>query len=843
MIIDWKVGEYRQSSCPVCGSGGSKQRLFEITVDNQRRGVLSTDAVAFLRCPSCDVRYCDPLRSVDYETANSAGLKYYLEQGAGIDTMLEPLSLVDGRPITRYLEIGCSFGFAMDYARRMLGWRVRGFDPGYIAAAGKKLLDLPIDNAYFEAASVSVGEADLVLCSEVIEHIPDPANFILLLRRALGENGLLLLTTPNGDAVSPSAPMEVILPILSPGHHVVLYNPRSIDILLRRNGFGHVRVVDRGNQLQIVASVAPISGASSWFTRELYRRYLEMSLAAHGTDTPLGAGYAYRLLKEDVNAGRYREAADVLHRLRDSYRQRYNLDIERIDAVGFPAAESTTFKEFGERWPFNLCGVWYFLGLIQLLDQGRPELAAQAFGAAQRFGLALRRILNAIGAEDLETAHLCREAEVARLSALARHDPSQALVAFEQVSGNPGGLDPASLEAHLQRARSRLFIDLVNLEHYTTARELIGSEQLPIIEPMGPDGTSAAFAWGFYLLNDQGEFATASAVLARVRQAAATMLSSHPDDHETARLFREAEIAWLAALARHDPPQALTAFEQVSGNPGALDPASLEAHLQRARSRLFIDLVNLERYAAAKELIGSQQLPIVEPMTPDSASAAFAWGLYLLNDEGAFAMASIVLARVRQAAAATLSSHPDDHATKHILREVEIAWLAALARHDPSQALAALEQLSANPGGLDPTSLEAHLQRARSRLFIDLVNLGHYLVAEEVVRSHGAPAHERLTSDDLAAAFAYGVYLLNHKSEFSTASAVFEQIWETAHASAAGHGLLWPARFHQALANWHRGDREAARLIAEEISAPPPDLPPVPGEYRQRLSELVTPPP
>jgi len=31
--------------------------------------------------------------------------------------------------------------------------------------------------------------------------------------------------------------------------------------------------------------------------------------------------------------------------------------------------------------------------------------------------------------------------------------------------------------------------------------------------------------------------------------------------------------------------------------------------------------------------------------------------------------------------------------------------------------------------------------------------------------------------------------------------------------------LLWPARFHQALANWYQGGREAAKLIAEEISA------------------------
>jgi len=284
------------------------------------------------------------------------------------------------------------------------------------------------------------------------------------------------------------------------------------------------------------------------------------------------------------------------------------------------------------------------------------------------------------------------------------------------------------------------------------------------------------------------------------------------------------------------------AFEQLSGNPVGLDPVTLEAHVQRARSRLFIDLVNLERYTAAKEITGSQPLPIVQPMTPDGTSAAFAWGLYLLNEEGEFATASAVLARACQAAAAILSSHPYDHETALLFREAEIARLLALARHDPPQALVAFEQLSGNPVGLDPVTLEAHVQRARSRLFIDLVNLGHYFVAEEVVRSHD-PAGERLTSDDLAAAFAYGVYLLNHKSEFSAASAIFGQVWETAHASATGHGLLWPARFHQALASWYDGDREAVRLIAEEISAPPPDLPPVPDEYQQRLSELVAPPP
>ena len=45
----------------------------------------------------------------------------------------------------------------------------------------------------------------------------------------------------------------------------------------------------------------------------------------------------------------------------------------------------------------------------------------------------------------------------------------------------------------------------------------------------------------------------------------------------------------------------------------------------------------------------------------------------------------------------------------------------------------------------------------------------------------GPPARERPTSDDLAAAFAYGVYLLNYKAEFSAASAVFGRMGGCSH--------------------------------------------------------------
>jgi hypothetical protein len=841
VTVNWQGEQFQWSNCPVCRISGSKRRVLEMVVGRNIQRSPANDVIGLLRCPVCDACYCDPLCSVDYEASDVEGLKYYLEQGAGIDVMLEPLSLVDGRPIKRYLEIGCGFGFAMDYARRMLGWEVRGFDPGSIATTGKKLLGLPIENAYLGSASIGKGEADLVLCSEVIEHIVDPNGFIEALRRVLGDHGLLLLTTPNSETLSPAMPREMMLPILSPPHHVILYNPACIEMLLRRNGFDHLRVVDHGNQLYVVASAVPLSGMSTCFTRALYRRYLETSMPSHDADSSVGAGYAYRLLKEHVNAGRYSEAGAAFSRLRDGYRQRYGLDIEHVDAVAFPPADNITFKEFGERWPYNLCGVWYYSGLIKLLDQRRPELAASLFSAALKFGAALRRALNTIGTDDLETAQLCREAEIARLAALAQCDPARALASFQELSRNPGALDLERFTAHLLRARRSLFTDLVNLGHCSVARKVIGSEELSIDEPITSDGASTALAWGLFLLNEEGEVAAASAVLARARQTAITVLSSHPNDGETAHLFREAEAAWFAALARYDPTQALVSFRQLSLNPGRLEPAAFATHLQRVRRSLFTDLVNLGHCSVAEGIIESDELPIGEPMTSEDVAAAFAWGLHLLNQKREFAAARHAFALARQGSIYALLSHPDDAEMARLFREAEVAQLAARARYDPWQALSAFQQVTQNQGALDPATFALHLTRVREHLFADLVHLGHYAVAEEVIGSQELPSYEPMTSDDLAVAYAWGLYLLNHKSEFAAASAVFGRVWESAGRTATDSGLLWPARFHQALASRHHGDREAVKLIAEELSAPLPGLPPVPDEYRERLGELLAP--
>lgn len=105
----------------------------------------------------------------------------------------------------RALDVGCGAGLLCEPLAR-LGAGVTGIDaaPENIAAArvhaGQS--GLSID---YRAGSVEglAGERfDLVTSLEVIEHVTDPAAFIGGLARALAEEGLMILSTPNRTALS-----------------------------------------------------------------------------------------------------------------------------------------------------------------------------------------------------------------------------------------------------------------------------------------------------------------------------------------------------------------------------------------------------------------------------------------------------------------------------------------------------------------------------------------------------------------------------------------------------------------------------------------------------------------
>ena len=102
------------------------------------------------------------------------------------------------------LDVGCGAGLLAEPLAR-LGANVTGIDaaPEVIAVAREHSGASGLAIEYRVGAVEDLeGQFDLVTCMEVIEHVADPAAFLLSLARRLASGGLLILSTPNATGWS-----------------------------------------------------------------------------------------------------------------------------------------------------------------------------------------------------------------------------------------------------------------------------------------------------------------------------------------------------------------------------------------------------------------------------------------------------------------------------------------------------------------------------------------------------------------------------------------------------------------------------------------------------------------
>jgi 2-polyprenyl-6-hydroxyphenyl methylase/3-demethylubiquinone-9 3-methyltransferase len=112
----------------------------------------------------------------------------------------------DRRPLTgkRAADVGCGAGLLAEPLRR-LGAEVTGLDaaPENIEAARihAEGQGLEID---YRVGSVDTlgGPYDLIASLEVLEHVSDPRGFVSGMAGALGDDGLIILSTPNRTSMS-----------------------------------------------------------------------------------------------------------------------------------------------------------------------------------------------------------------------------------------------------------------------------------------------------------------------------------------------------------------------------------------------------------------------------------------------------------------------------------------------------------------------------------------------------------------------------------------------------------------------------------------------------------------
>ena len=427
------------------------------------QGTLSS---RLLECPACGCAFAQDAPAFDYEhnAANETSVAFYVEVGAGLWPITRAVARVEAPPGARYLEVGCGFGFALDYATRARGWVGRGIDPSPIAVAARGKLGLDIQNHYLQPDEAAGENADVVMAGEVVEHMADPLGFTLILRAALKPGGTLVLTTPDRAALRRDAPLAQIVPILSVGAHVVLETAGSLRRLLERAGFAHVEVSSESNQLTAYASDEPLRLERSPETIRLrFRQYLDARVTATTDKDYVWWGFATRAHQEAVVDGDWEAADRVWPELLAECRRRFGFDLD--DPATVPSTSGLHLWELPDRVPKALPSILYARALQRMTRHGEAlSPLAPVCRAAAAAAAALNDALRADASEDgatLGVERSCRAALAAEAADAGRKDAAALLRAAIAA-------DPVQSMALARRS----FVGLVNAGRFAAARRL-----------------------------------------------------------------------------------------------------------------------------------------------------------------------------------------------------------------------------------------------------------------------------------------------------------------------------------------------------------------------------------
>jgi 2-polyprenyl-3-methyl-5-hydroxy-6-metoxy-1,4-benzoquinol methylase len=215
------IREVARPVCLVCGGGATK--LYSGLTDNLFSAPGSWTLVKCVNA-SCAILWLNPAPHPDdlqllysgyYTHGDGSGSPVLRAARAiykGISScLLAPLGILAEQSRARImfiartvpgtlLDVGCGDGrFLSLMASR--GWRVAGvdFDPQAVAHAREvRRLDVQVGTA---ATPLGSGRRfDLVTASHVIEHVPEPADFLRQCRQLINPGGQIVLRTPNAES-------------------------------------------------------------------------------------------------------------------------------------------------------------------------------------------------------------------------------------------------------------------------------------------------------------------------------------------------------------------------------------------------------------------------------------------------------------------------------------------------------------------------------------------------------------------------------------------------------------------------------------------------------------------
>jgi SAM-dependent methyltransferase len=295
--------------------------------------------------------------------------------------MLWPIAVLKEAQHKSLLDVGCGFGFTADAWKHAFSGDAHGCDPAEYAAGGRALLGEHIHHAMLDDVPELAGRTfDIVYASEVIEHVPDPRQFVSLLAARASVDGVVALSTPAADYIRQRNDPSSVAAALAPGFHGFLFSRSALEALLKSQGFSYVVVEQHEERLVAWASNSPIVRVSPNAIVERYLSYLRGQVfgdrprydASERSRDALNSGFLYRYYKECVLRG----IRDDLNELRKLVLSNLNVSsdthIKEPEATALQTALvgiDEGVVEFGKHFRFNLPQLAFVLGIhAQAID-------------------------------------------------------------------------------------------------------------------------------------------------------------------------------------------------------------------------------------------------------------------------------------------------------------------------------------------------------------------------------------------------------------------------------------------------------------------------------------------
>lgn len=216
--------EQGKRSCPACHS--------ENSIHRGRK-----NAFQLLSCQKCGTVYTQELpgssNSQDYDD-------YYTDDNLSTPEFID-----------RRLEIGFGAGSFLHAAERA-GWNVEGVEVSKTAEAHGSATGLKTFCGDLADARYEDGSFDVVIASELLEHVPNPQVMIREIARIVRPGGLFWATTPSARGVSARL-LGNEWSVVSPPEHLHLFSEAGVRSLLLSEGFKSCEVRTEGtNPIELI---------------------------------------------------------------------------------------------------------------------------------------------------------------------------------------------------------------------------------------------------------------------------------------------------------------------------------------------------------------------------------------------------------------------------------------------------------------------------------------------------------------------------------------------------------------------------------------------------------------